>query len=109
MNLRKKCPNCNVNSISVIQILQLMLGQDLQECANCKRQFKLNHNGFLTNSTFWFIEAVIYFCLISISLYYKSWIVFSFGLICTASIEIFMLYIKPIKIIGDKDRMDQVI
>ena len=109
MNLRRKCPNCNEHCVSIVQVLQLILGQESQQCPQCQRQFKLDKNGFPSNTTFWFVEAVMYFSLISTSLYYKSWLILSLGMIVTLSIEILMLYFKAIEIVGKRDRIDKVI
>jgi hypothetical protein len=109
MNFRRKCPNCNEHCLSIVQILQLILGQQKQQCSQCHKEFKLDVNGFPSNSTFWFIEAVMYFCLISISLHYKSWLVFSMGMMVTFSVEVLLLYFKPIVLVGKRDRIDKVI
>lgn len=96
-------------SLSIFQVLQLMIGQSEECCSNCSKSFGLVKNAFPSNSTFWFVEAVMYICLISISLSLQSWMVFSLGLVITFSIEVLMLQIKPIEIIGEKDRIDKVI
>ena len=109
MILRRTCPHCSEKSISALQVLNLILGQSKQNCSNCGIGIELSNQGFFTKSIFWYIEAVIYSLLVSISWYYKSWLIFSFGLCISASIELFMLLHIPILFVGKRNRVDKII
>lgn len=108
MNLKKKCPCCSRNTLSLLLVVNILITKDTIECNRCKAKIQINKNKGLPLSVLWFIEAVMYLSLCALALYYKSWLVLSFGLFFTFFIEIILLQFVALKMVGQNDNVDQV-